>query len=112
MPNPLCFAQYVDEVIIGAPYTVTKEVLEKVCKIGLVVHGSEEVAPDADGRDPYELPKKLGIFKQIESPNKSISTQSIIHRIIEHRRIYEERNRRKAEKAQDEEELKRAEGTA
>lgn len=46
--------RYVDEVVIGAPYKVTKELLEHF-KVDLVVHGSTHVAPDLDGTDPYEV---------------------------------------------------------
>lgn len=106
-----CFCQYVDEVIIGAPYSVTKEVLEKVCKVHIVAHGNDEALPDIDGKDPYALPKELGIYRRVETPSSNITTQSIIDRIIEHRKMYEERNRRKAQKAENEAELKRLEGS-
>ncbi|KNC96675.1 uncharacterized protein SPPG_07887 [Spizellomyces punctatus DAOM BR117] len=91
--------RYVDEVIIGAPYSVTKDVLEKVYNVGVVVHGSSAIDLDVDGSDPYRLPKELGIFVQIESPKVGLTTDSIVNRIIEHRKIFEARNRRKAEKA-------------
>ncbi|KAJ3077451.1 Ethanolamine-phosphate cytidylyltransferase [Quaeritorhiza haematococci] len=91
--------RWVDEVIIGAPYSVNKEVLEKVYQVSIVVHGSTEVDPDLDGSDPYQLPKRLGIYKEIESPKASLSTQTILDRIFEHRKLYEARNKRKAEKA-------------
>lgn len=91
--------RYVDEVIIGAPYSVTKDVLHKVYSIDLVVHGITPSAEDLDGNDPYALPKSLGIYKQIETPFPELTTNNIIQRIIDHRKVYEERNRRKAEKA-------------
>jgi ethanolamine-phosphate cytidylyltransferase len=47
--------QYVDEVIIGAPYSVTKDVLGKVYNVGLVAHGNTPTEPDLDGTDPYEV---------------------------------------------------------
>jgi len=34
---------------------VGKDVLEKIYKIDLVVHGGTEVENDADGSDPYEV---------------------------------------------------------
>jgi ethanolamine-phosphate cytidylyltransferase len=52
-----------------------------------------------DGRDPYELPKKLGIYKEIDTPNSTITTEGIINRIIENRKTFEERQRRKNAKA-------------
>lgn len=47
--------QYVDEVIIGAPHSVTKQVLEKVYKVDIVVHGVTPVHPDIDESDPYRV---------------------------------------------------------
>ncbi|KAI8823557.1 uncharacterized protein EV422DRAFT_493933 [Fimicolochytrium jonesii] len=91
--------RYVDEVIIGAPYSVSKDVLEKVYNVSIVVHGSTSIDKDIDGSDPYRLPKDLKIYKQIESPLGSLTTDTIVSRILAHRRLYEERNRRKAEKA-------------
>ena len=46
------FLKYVDEVVIGAPYAVTKELMDHF-KVDLVVHGETEVMPDVDGSDPY-----------------------------------------------------------
>lgn len=44
-----------DEVIIGAPYSVTQDVLEKVATVNIVGHGVSPAVPDIDGRDPYEV---------------------------------------------------------
>ncbi|TPX60163.1 hypothetical protein PhCBS80983_g01969 [Powellomyces hirtus] len=107
--------RYVDEVIIGAPYSVTKDVLEKVYHVNVVVHGSTPIDKDIDGSDPYRLPKELGIYKEIPSPNDTLTTDTIVSRIIAHRTLYEARNRRKAEKAaveaamEEEERRKKAE---
>ena len=47
--------KYVDEVIIGAPYSVTEDVLSKVYKVDIVAHGNTSTLPDLDGKDPYEV---------------------------------------------------------
>ncbi|KAJ3142582.1 Ethanolamine-phosphate cytidylyltransferase [Irineochytrium annulatum] len=91
--------KYVDEVIIGAPYSVTKDVLETVFKVSLVVHGTTECEPDVDGRDPYALPKELRIYQEMPSPRGDVTTEAIIDRIIQNRKLYEARNKRKQEKA-------------
>ena len=49
--------QYVDEVVIGAPYSVTKELIDHF-KIDVVVHGKTEVMPDTDGSDPYAVSQR------------------------------------------------------
>ena len=98
--------RYVDEVIIGAPFSVTKDVLEKVYKISAVVHGGTEVDLDEQGVDPYELPKKLGIFKKIVNDGSPLTSTDILTRIMDNRRVYEERNRKKANKSDMEEKLR------
>ncbi|PKC14170.1 Nucleotidylyl transferase [Rhizophagus irregularis] len=96
--------RYVDEVILGAPYSVDENVLSKVYKVDIVAHGNTPSLPDVNGKDPYELPKALGIYVEIENPSAEITTDGIINRIIEHRKMYEERQARKNEKAKLEEE--------
>ncbi|KAJ3104534.1 Ethanolamine-phosphate cytidylyltransferase [Phlyctochytrium bullatum] len=100
--------KYVDEVIIGAPYSVTKDVLETVYKVSLVGHGSTDIETDVDGADPYALPKSLGIFSIIESPRPDVTTEAIIDRIVQNRKLYEARNKRKLEKARLEAEMEAA----
>nr|KAF6458050.1 phosphate cytidylyltransferase 2, ethanolamine [Rousettus aegyptiacus] len=45
--------RYVSEVVIGAPYAVTAELLDHF-KVELVCHGKTEIVPDKDGSDPYQ----------------------------------------------------------
>ena len=49
-----------------------------------MIHGQTTYEPDVDGKDPYEVPKSLGKFQEIDSGNQ-MSTQQIITRIIENR---------------------------
>ncbi|KAI8983820.1 hypothetical protein BDB01DRAFT_790235 [Pilobolus umbonatus] len=91
--------RYVDEVIIGAPYSVTEELLTGEYKIAMVAHGKTQTEQDRNGKNPYELPMKLGIYQEIDTPSSTITTEGIIHRIIENRKIFEERQRRKNQKA-------------
>jgi len=53
-------------------------------KVSIVIHGQTPCDLDVDGRDPYEVPKALGKFQQIDSGNP-MSTQDIITRIIDNR---------------------------
>lgn len=89
---------YVDEVVIGAPYSVTKDVLEKIYKVEVVAHGLDSALPDSDQQDPYKLPKELGIFKTIETKYSNVTYNTIIERIVKNRLAYEERNRKKEAK--------------
>lgn len=89
--------RYVDEVIIGAPWEVTKDMITTF-NISLVVHGT--VAENNDllngDVDPYSAPKSMGIFKIIESP-RDITTTSIMKRIVANHEAFKKRNERKIE---------------
>lgn len=86
----------VDEVVIGAPYNVSAEMLDHF-NVSLVCHGETKVAPDASGQDPYGEPKRRGIFMQVESGNE-LTTEMLVQRIVSRRMEYEERNRNKEAK--------------
>lgn len=88
--------KYVSEVVIGAPYAVTSELMEHF-KVDVVCHGMTPVMPDVDDSDPYAEPKRRGKFKAIDSKN-DLTTQIILERIIKHRLEYEARNKKKEEK--------------
>jgi len=59
--------KYVDDVIIGAPWKVNENMIKQF-NIQLVVEGTmtkqkaNEVVKMSPEDDPYEIPKKLGIF--------------------------------------------------
>ena len=77
-----------DEVIIGAPYSVSQSVLNNFqYPISMVIHGSTLIDLDQDGSDPYSLPKSKGIFHTIESPRIGLSCESIVERILNQRKL-------------------------
>ncbi|KAF9348646.1 Ethanolamine-phosphate cytidylyltransferase [Mortierella sp. NVP85] len=104
--------RYVDEVVIGAPYSVTNQVLDGVFKVDKVVHGNTPSLNDSNGEDPYKIPKARAIYHEIENPQNTVTTESIIDRIITHRKLFEERQRRKEQKALLEKEAEQAEKAA
>lgn len=85
----------VGEVVIGAPYTVTKELMDHF-NVDVVCHGRTPVQPE-EGDDPYEEPKKLGKFATVDSGN-SLTTEALVQRIVERRLDYVERNKKKEKK--------------
>ena len=86
----------VDEVVIGAPYSVTKEMLNHF-NVSVVCHGKTNIMPDVDGEDPYAVPKQEGKFVVVESGN-SLTTEMLVQRILSRRLDYEERNTKKEAK--------------
>ncbi|KAL7989506.1 hypothetical protein Chor_012172 [Crotalus horridus] len=67
------------------------------CRVDLVCHGMTEVVPDKDGSNPYEEPKRRGIFRLIDSGN-NLTTDLIVKRIIKNRLEFEARNQKKEAK--------------
>ncbi|XP_028455643.1 ethanolamine-phosphate cytidylyltransferase isoform X1 [Perca flavescens] len=85
--------RYVSEVVIGAPFAVTKDLLDHF-KVDLVCHGKTEIYPDKDGSDPYAEPRREGILRTVDSVN-SLTTDAIVQRIIKNRLLFEARNQKK-----------------
>jgi ethanolamine-phosphate cytidylyltransferase len=92
--------KYVDEVIIGAPWCVTEDMITTM-NISLVVHGTHH-DPDfgSSGIDPYALPKRLGTYREVESVN-DLTVHAILDRIVKNRDAYLERNARKEKSEQE-----------
>jgi ethanolamine-phosphate cytidylyltransferase len=86
--------KYATDVVIGAPYVVTEELLDHF-NVSLVLHGETPIPADPDtSLDPYAEAKRRGIYQQIDSGSK-MTTEDVIARIEARRPEYEERNRKK-----------------
>lgn len=59
-------SQYVNEVVIGAPYGVTKDLMQHF-KVDVVCHGQTAIALENDRHDPYAIPKTMGKFVLLDS---------------------------------------------
>lgn len=90
--------KYVNEVIIGAPLSVTEDLMQEF-KVDVVCHGKTQLClENGDSRyDPYAVPKAFGKFMVIDSGN-NMTTERIVDRIIKHRLAFEERNFKKEQK--------------
>ncbi len=66
------------------------------------------VEPCVDGSDPYEVPKQMGILRHINSGSE-MTTTTVIERIAENRKMYEERNLRKEKKEREAREIEERE---
>ncbi|KAJ6223275.1 hypothetical protein RDWZM_001820 [Blomia tropicalis] len=88
--------KYVNEVVIGAPYTITQELLNHF-KVDLVIHGVTQKVNDEHGLDPYRIPKQLDKFKNIDS-GSTMSTKMIVERIMTNAKEFTQRNINKEKK--------------
>ncbi|XP_064478058.1 ethanolamine-phosphate cytidylyltransferase-like isoform X1 [Ornithodoros turicata] len=82
--------KYVNEVVIGAPYAVTRDLMEHF-RVHIVCHGKTPIMADVDGSDAYAEPKRCGKFKVIDSGN-TLTTHDLVQRIIHNRLSFEARN--------------------
>lgn len=99
--------KYVDEVVIGAPWVITRDLITTL-NLHIVASGSntkmdvdvEASAAAVSGgalSDAYEVPKSLGIFREIETTH-SLTTEDVVQRLIENRLKYENRNAKRSVK--------------
>jgi len=90
--------KYVDDVVIGAPFFITDELLT-LLKVKVVVHGkTPESHLLADKlADPYKIPREKGLVVQIDS-NLRLTTSEIVERVDKDRARYLARNKKKESK--------------
>eukprot|EP01061_Rhynchopus_euleeides_P014377 TRINITY_DN24952_c0_g1_i1.p1 TRINITY_DN24952_c0_g1~~TRINITY_DN24952_c0_g1_i1.p1 ORF type:complete len:410 (+),score=195.34 TRINITY_DN24952_c0_g1_i1:51-1232(+) len=90
--------RHADEVIMGVPYEVTKQLIDQL-NVSIVVEGSIGDRADhcAENTEHYRVPKEMSIHKAVTSDSK-LTTQRVIERVIEHRMAFEERQRKKIPK--------------
>ncbi len=82
--------RYVDEVIIGAPYAVTNDMMDSL-KIAVVASGAVGCE---DPNDAYKDARARGIWTQIHTP-VTLTSSDVINRILANYGKYAERNRKK-----------------
>lgn len=86
--------KYVDDVIMGAPWTTTEDMI-KTLNISVVVQGSnhKDSTDVLKGDDPYLVAKEKGIYIEVDSVY-SMNAEDIVERIVTHRLEYASRNSR------------------
>ena len=105
----LCVLQcrYVNAVVFGAPFTPYEQYLRGL-PFGFpdaVYHGPTAFVPLT--YDPYAAAKGLGIFQEIGDHDfQNINAGEIVQRIFKSKELYEERQRKKEQKAVGEEVLR------
>lgn len=82
--------KYVDDVIIGAPVIITKELMDQI-EPSVVLQGSNPTRQNSD--DAFRVPKQLGIFQHIESDFPRFTSKQVVHRVMENYAAYAARNK-------------------
>ncbi|AIO00982.1 ethanolamine-phosphate cytidylyltransferase, putative [Leishmania panamensis] len=97
--------RYVDEVVMGVPFDVSKEVIDEL-HIDVVVGGRfSDVEAGAGGSTAYEVPKAMGIYHEVDS-GCTLSTDSLIDRVVENRLAFLKRQAKKRAKDKKSQESK------
>ncbi|MDC1215611.1 adenylyltransferase/cytidyltransferase family protein [bacterium] len=91
--------RHVDDIILGAPTRVTKDLLATF-DVKVVVAEAMEGSIEKDAvDDPNKVAKNMGIFRTVEAPEAgsagALTPSEIIKRVDENRAAYESRNERK-----------------
>lgn len=108
----LCVLQckYVSAMIFSAPFSPSKAFLQNIPfgQVSAVYHGPTTFMPLT--YDPYVDAKEMGIFKEVRSHVfEQVNAGEIVGRILKSREAFAERQRKKAEKAVGEEEVRKRE---
>lgn len=103
----LCVLQsrYIDGVVLYAPFFITAGYLEELreeasVNVTKILKGPTAVLSEKgahqDESDPYSEVKEMGIFEQVTHGEYStMRTESIVKRVLSHRKQFEERQKRK-----------------
>lgn len=86
--------QYVDDVLIGAPYEITPEMIARL-NISEIVCGTKHDDIGVQfAENMYDFPKRAGILKVIESPS-TFNLAHIVQRIRKNQSAFEAKFDRK-----------------
>ena len=82
--------KYVDEVIIGAPYILTKDLITtlNIHKVVGFVTDDDKPLPQHQQLDQYVEAKNLQIYKEIPAKDNDLTLEMIAHRIFLQRKAY------------------------
>jgi ethanolamine-phosphate cytidylyltransferase len=87
----MCLAcKHVDDVVIGAPYIITKDLIKSlnISKVVRIVGTDEDrVLEKHRGVDAYEVPREMGMLHEvsIDDPFFDVTTEAIAARVMENR---------------------------
>ncbi|CBZ29476.1 ethanolamine-phosphate cytidylyltransferase,putative [Leishmania mexicana MHOM/GT/2001/U1103] len=97
--------RYVDEVVMGVPFDVSKDVIDSL-HIDVVVGGKfSDLVVEGGESTGYEVPKAMGIYHEVDS-GCTLSTDSLIDRVVDNRLAFLKRQADKRMKDKKSQEVK------
>ena len=88
--------KYVDDILIGAPWKITKQVLKSLNVSYVVMTENTKFAEKEFNR--YDIPKELGIFKEIKT-DTDYTTDDLMKTIVKQQVQLENQNKNRIQKA-------------
>ena len=95
--------KHVDDVVIGAPYILTKDLINSL-NISTVVHvtntDEDQVKDEFNNIDPFKVAKEMAIYKEItiKDPFYNITTENIAQRVYKNQAAFMKKFESKAAK--------------
>jgi ethanolamine-phosphate cytidylyltransferase len=82
--------RYVDDVVIGAPYIITEELIKSLnlSKVINVISNEDKVLKAYEHIDPFEVAKEMGIYEEVPMVPDELTVEGIAARVYERREIY------------------------
>ena len=79
--------KYVDDVVIGAPYVITEDLIRSlnIKKVVHVLTAEDQVMEHHRNIDPYAVPKEQGIYAELPKIHSDITVEDIAQRVAENR---------------------------
>lgn len=94
--------KYVDEVVIGAPFVMTLDLLRTLNVQTVVAFSTQEdcVLPEHQGVDPYAVARELGILVTIPKMSDDLTLEMIAERVYRQKAEFEQKVMRKTNSEQ------------
>lgn len=113
----LCVLQckYVDSVVLSAPWSPTESyinALDPTIRVSKILHGPTQIETlgKVELQNPYSDAKRIGLYEEVGAhPYDHIQSVALVHRVLNHREAYEERQRKKGWKSENEKKLEASE---
>ena len=95
--------KYVDDVVIGAPYIVTEDLIRSlnISKVVIVDTAEDQVKEEHRNIDPYRVPKEQKIYTEIPKIEHDLTLEDIAKRVAANRAAFEKKFAKK-KSSQDE----------
>ena len=81
--------KYVDDVVIGAPYQISKDLIKSlnIAKVVLARTKEDEILEDLRIIDPNQVAKEMGIYEEFDV-ECDMTVESIAERVFKNRERY------------------------